>query len=220
MHANTYEKNLNTSIIETERRTLSIGGLLKLAKLSCETEVELTRQQARLSLDGSTIRQQRRSITQLEVQQIINDHSQWEKLKQTMRDRNATTGMKLKQELQSLLQERLKEIPKPKAVETPKKKSGFVPNLQQRVTRRLSTLEHETMSRRTGFLENEMVAKAAPLAGVAETSSASSEEMGLNRSELLQILDAATNISVDMELDESTDFDRARPKNQVMPRMA
>jgi hypothetical protein len=219
MQANAYEKNLNPSISETERPTLSIGGLLKLAKLSCETEVEQARQQARFNLDGSSIRHQRRSISQLEVQQIIDDQVQWEKLKQTIRDRNATTGMKLKQELQSLLQDRLTEISKEKTIETPKKMFGFVPSLQQRVTRRISiALEHETQSRRSAFLESEVVAKVAPLGGVIKISSDSSERLSLNRSELIDLLDTATNLST--ELDEPTHYDPPRPRNQVMPRMA
>lgn len=225
MNSNGHEKYIRTnSLVQNEEEgrsgSLSIGGLLKMAKRSCDIEVVETSRQNTARLSGSVkdaFQRQRRSITQLEIQKIINDHDQWEKLKQTMRNRNATTGMKLRQELPALLQEQLKDIPKCDD-DTCKRKAGLVPNLQHRVSvtvnRRLCTLQNETV----GANQH----SASRLVNLSESRKGADGFGGpsMDPFYLLQILDVASNTSDELAFDDSSNFDRAKPKNQIMSSVA
>ena len=225
MNTKGHEKYLSSSSpVQNEQEgrsgSLSIQGLLKMAKRTCENEVVETSRKSTGRLSGSVndaFQRQRRSITQLEIQRILNDHDQWEKLKQTMRNRNATTGMKLRQELPALLQEQLKEIPNCDD-DTYKRKAGLVPNLQHRVS--------VTVSRRLGTLQNETVTtnqrSASRLVRLSETSKGGDEFGGpsMDPFYLMQILDVATNTADEIAFDDSSNFDRAKPKNQIMSSVA
>ncbi len=145
-------------------------------------------------------------LTQREVQQIIDSKVQWEKLKQQIRDRKAATGMKLKQELQGFLAERLNDIPMPVTNDkTGKKYSKFAPNFQQRVIRRLSTLQSEAV-------ESSIKPVVMPLMLTEHCGEDDNkDDQTKDRSHLLRAFDEALHITDENGGDQSMECDQTRP---------